>query len=160
MAGMDDVVVFRPRRLRVLTIVMSIVLCALIVVGWYALPLHLRESFTLSQRLTLLAVLAALELVMVAIASSYVRADQTGLRLRNGLRSHAVPWDQVHKVMLRPGDPWGLLLLKPADGSAFEVDLDADKRQLMGIQANDGDVSREAIETLRRRHERAIHPAR
>jgi hypothetical protein len=160
MAGMDDVVVFRPRRLRVLTIVMSIVLCALIVVGWYALPLHLRESFTLSQRLTLLAVLAALELVMVAIASSYVRADQTGLRLRNGLRSHAVPWDQVHKVMLRPGDPWGLLLLKPADGSAFEVDLDADKRQLMGIQANDGDASREAIETLRRRHERAIHPAR
>lgn len=151
----DDVLVFRPRRLRALAVVMSVALCGLVVLGWLALPVHLREQFTLSQRLTLLALLGVLELVIVAIAASYVRADAVGLQFRNGLRTYAVGWDRVHKIMLRPGDPWGLLLLIPPDGGAFEVDLDAEKRQLMGIQGNDGDAAREAIEALRRRHRRA-----
>lgn len=143
--------VFRPRRLRVLAWVMSLALCGLVVLGWTALPAHLRELFTVSQLLTLLGVLVVLELVIVSIAASYVRVDDHGLRLRNGLRSHVVSWDRVHKIMLRPGDPWALLLLRPADGTPFEVDLDAEKRQLMGIQANDGDASQRAVETLRSR---------
>lgn len=154
----DDVLVFRPRRLRVLAILMSVALCGLIAIGWFALPLHLREAFTFSQRLTLLALLGVLELVMIAIAASYVRADTVGLQFRNGLRTHAVTWDRVHKIVLRPGDPWGLLLLKPSDGRPFEVDLDAEKRQLMGIQGNDGESSRQAIEALRLRHQRALRP--
>ena len=141
---------FRPRRLRVLAVVMSVALCGLVLVGWFALPLSLRATFTLSQRLTLLGVLAVLELVVVAIAASYVQADATGLRFRNGLRSHAVPWARVHKFMLRPGDPWAIVLLLPEDGSPFEVDLDAEKRQLMGVQANDGESARLAVEELRR----------
>ncbi len=153
----DSVQVFRPRRLRILAVVMSVALCGLIVFGWLALPVHLREQFTLSQRLTLLALLAVLELVVVAIAASYVRADAVGLRFRNGFRTYAVAWERVHKIMLRPGDPWGLLLLIPSDGSTFEVDLDAEKRQLMGIQGNDGDAARDAIEALRLRHHRAVH---
>ena len=72
---------------------------------------------------------------MVALASSYVRADASGLRIRNGLRVHAVPWDRVHKIILRPGDPWALLLITPEDGRPFEADIDAEKRQLMGIQS-------------------------
>jgi hypothetical protein len=151
-----DVLVFRPGRLRVLAVVMTVVLCGIVVLGWYALPLHLREAFTFSQRLTLLALLGVLEFVMIAIAASYVRADTDGLRLRNGLRTYVVGWDRVHKIMLRPGDPWGLVLLKPSDGSGFEVDLDAEKRQLMGIQANDGEAARQAIEALRRRQQRAL----
>ena len=76
--------------------------------------------------------------MIVAAAASYVRADAEGLRFRNGLRSHQVPWARVHKIMLRRGDPWAMLLMTPADGRAFSVDLDAEKRQLMGIQAGDG----------------------
>ena len=147
----SEVSVFRPRRLRILAVVMSVGLAVLVVVGWFALPLSLRQAFTVSQLLTLSALLGLLIFVMGAIAASYVRADADGLQLRNGLRTHAVAWDQVHKIMLRPGDPWGVLLLKPADGSAFEVDLDAEKRQLMGIQANDGELARAAIAQLRQR---------
>ena len=155
-AGGDDVLLFRPKRLRVLAVVMSVALCGLIAFGWFALPIHLRQQFTPSQLLTLLGVLAVLELVMIAIAASYVRADATGLQFRNGLRTYAVGWNRVHKIMLRPGDPWGLVLLIPADGSTFEVDLDAEKRQLMGIQANDGEAARQAIAALGRRHQRAF----
>lgn len=155
MSERSDVLLFRPRRLRVLAAVGSVTLVGAVVLGWLALPLHLREAFTLSQRLTLLALLAVLLTVMAAIASSYIRADAEGLRLRNGLRRYSVPWDQVHKIVLRPGDPWALMLLKPSDGSRFEVDLDAEKRQLMGIQANDGEASRRAVRALLKLRQRS-----
>ena len=70
----------------------------------------IRALFTISQLLTLLGVLAVLILVIVAAASSYVRADASGLTIRNGLRRHQVPWSRVHKILLRSGDPWALLL--------------------------------------------------
>ncbi len=71
-----------------------------------------------------------------------------GLTVRNGFRRHVVPWSRVHKIIMRPADPWALLLLKPIDGRPFEVDLDADKRMLMGIQAGDGASAEEAVTEL------------
>lgn len=118
--------------------------------GWFALPADIRVLFTLSQRLTLIGVLAFLVGITVAAAASFVRADDQGLQIRNGLRRHTVGWDRVHKILLRPGDPWAVLLIKPV-GSEFEVDLDAEKRMLMGIQANDGPIARAAVAELRRR---------
>ena len=67
-----------------------------------------------------------------------------------------VPWERVHKIILRPGDPWAQLLLKPADGRPFEADLDADKRQLMGIQTVDGPLATAAVNELRVRHRRFL----
>jgi hypothetical protein len=93
---------------------------------------------------------------MAVLASSYVRADGLGLRIRNGLRVHLVPWERVHKIILRPGDPWAQLLLKPADGQPFVADLDADRRQLMGIQAVDGPLATAAVNELRVRHRRFL----
>ncbi|HZA04309.1 MAG TPA: PH domain-containing protein, partial [Propionibacteriaceae bacterium] len=87
---------------------------------------------------------------------SVVRADADGLRIRNGLRSHTVPWSRVHKIIFRSGDPWAQLLLIPDDGQPFEVSLDAEKRQLMGIQAVDGARAHAAVEELRRRHRQAL----
>ena len=91
--------------------------------------------------------------VLATAAASYVRADATGLRIRNGLRRYDVPWSRVHKIILRPGDPWAQALLTPADGQPFEADIDAEKRQLMGIQSSDGPGARQAVEQLRQRHE-------
>jgi Bacterial PH domain len=139
-----------------IVIIATVALCALTAIGWFLLPADVRALFTLSQLLTLLAVLAFLVAVMVALASSYVRADATGLRIRNGLRVHAVPWERVHKIILRPGDPWALLLLRPADGRPFEADLEADKRQMMGIQAVDGQLATAAVNELRVRHRRFL----
>ena len=140
-----------PRRLRVFVIVTTTVLCSLTVVWWFALPPHIRELFTISQRLTLLAVLALLVVVIVAVAASSVRADETGLQIRNGLRTYRVPWGRVHKIIFRRGDPWAQLLLTPADGGKFIVDLDAEKCQLMAIQAVDGARAHQAVVELRRR---------
>ena len=137
---------------------MAFALVALTAVFWLALPVTVRVLFSVSQRLTLLAVLALLVGVIVALVTSSVRADADGLRIRNGLRTYTVPWDRVHKVIFRSGDPWAQLLLTPADGSAFEVDLDAEKRQLMGIQAVDGPRAHAAVTELRRRHRAARPP--
>ena len=151
--GSDQVLVLRPRRLRLVVIISSPTLVALMLLGWFALPREIRVLFTTSQLLTLVGFIALIIFVLATIAASYVRADAAGLRFRNGLRRYDVPWSRVHKIILRPGDPWALVLLKPADGRPFEIDLDAEKRQLMGIQASDGLAARRAVEQLRQRQE-------
>ena len=143
--------VIRPRRLRRIAVLLAVALAALTAFGWFALPAEVRVLFTLSQRLTLLGVLAFLVLVMVALAMSVVRADAEGLWFRNGLRTHRVPWDRVHQIILRRGDPWAFVLLTPADGTPFTVDLDAEKRQLMAVQYGDGAAAQIGVEELRRR---------
>jgi Bacterial PH domain len=141
-----------PRRLRTLAVVTVAVLCTVTFVGWFALPRNIRQLFTVSELLTLLALLGLLVGVIVAVAASSVRADEAGLQIRNGLHRYRVPWSRVHKIIFRSGDPWAQLLLRPADGSEFRIDLDAEKRLLMGIQAVDGERARQAVEELRRRH--------
>lgn len=141
----------RPRRLRVVAIGMAMGLTVATGYGWLALPQEIRVLFTRSQLLTLLGLLAVLLLVMFSLAFSMVRADDSGLHFRNGLRTHAVPWDRVHKIILRRGDPWAMLLLTPADGRPFTADLDAEKRQLMALQYGDGAAAQFGVEELRRR---------
>jgi len=143
--------VIRPRRLRAVAGVFAAALALLTLYGWLALPAEIRVLFTLSQRLTLLGVLAVLVAVMVSLAMSVVRADADGLRFRNGFRTHTVPWNRVHQIILRRGDPWAFLLLTPADGRPFTADLDAEKRQLMALQYGDGAAAQYGVEELRRR---------
>ena len=150
------VFVVRPRRLRIIVLIATVALCSLTALGWFALPPNIRELFTVSQVLTLLGVLALLVGVVVGVAASFVRADETGLQIRNGLRRHQVPWGRVHKIIFRTGDPWAQLLLTPDDGTEFEADLDAEKRQLMGIQTVDGIRAQQAVEELRRLHRRFL----
>ena len=151
-----NVYVARPRRVRIIAIISSLALCILAAIGWLLLPADVRALFPLSHRLGLLGILAFPIAVMAVLASSYVRADRSGLRIRNALRVYAMPWERVHKIILRPGDPWAQLLLKPADGRPFEADLDADKRQLMGIQTVDGPLAVTAVKELRVRHRRFL----
>jgi hypothetical protein len=151
-----NVYIARPRRVRIIAIVSSLALCILAAIGWLLLPAEVRALFPLSHRLGLLGILAFPIAVMAVLASSYVRADGSGLRIRNALRVYAMPWERVHKIILRPGDPWAQLLLKPADGRPFEADLDAEKRQLMGIQTVDGPLAVAAVKELRVRHRRFL----
>jgi hypothetical protein len=150
------VYVARPRRVRMIAIISSITLCILGAIGWLLLPVEIRALFPLTHRLALLGILAFVIAAMAVLAGSYVRADESGLRIRNALRVHRVPWERVHKIILRPGDPWAQLLLKPADGLPFEADLDADRRQLMGIQTVDGPLAAAAVKELRVRHRRFL----
>ena len=151
-----DSYVARPRRVRLIAIIASVALCVLAAVGWLLLPAEIRGLFPLTHRLALLVILALTIAVMAILASSYVRADSSGLRIRNALRLHQVPWERVHKIILRPGDPWALLLMTPADGRPFEADIDAERHQLMGIQAVDGPLAKTAVDELRARHRRFL----
>ncbi len=101
--------------------------------------------------MTLLAVLALLVVVILAVAASSVRADETGLQIRNGLRTYRCRGAGYTRSSFRRGDPWAQLLLTPADGGEFAVDLDAEKCQLMAIQAVDGARAQQAVDELRRR---------
>ena len=139
-----------------IAIISSVTLCIVAAIGWLVLPAEVRALFPLTHRLGLLVILAFPIASMAILASSYVRADGSGLRIRNALRVHLVPWERVHKIILRPGDPWAQLLLKPADGRPFEADLDAEKRQLMGIQTVDGPLAVAAVKELRVRHRRFL----
>jgi len=139
-----------------ITIISSVALCIIAAIGWLLLPTDVRVLFPPTHRVALLVTLAFPIAFMAILASSYVRADGSGLRIRNALRVHLVPWERVHKIILRPGDPWAQLLLKPADGRPFEADLDADKRQLMGIQAVDRALATAAVNELRVRHRRFL----
>lgn len=146
-------VVFAPRRLRVVGGVVALALVALTVYGWFALPLEVRVLFTVSQLLTLLGFLGVLVLTVLGVAASSVRADGDGLRVRNGLRVHHEPWSQVHQIVLRPGDAWAFVLMRPEgdpDGE-FAADMDTRKRYLVGIQSGDGAYARDAVTELRRR---------
>jgi hypothetical protein len=151
--------VARPRRVRMIAIIASVALCILFAIGWLLLPADIRALFPITHRLALLLILAFPIVIMAILAGSYVRADESGLRIRNALRTHSVPWERVHKIILRPGDPWAQLLLKPADDRTFEADLDAEKRQLMGIQAVDGPLATAAVNELRVRHRRFLAAA-
>jgi hypothetical protein len=139
---------------RTIVIISTLAICVLAVIGWLLLPAEIRVLFPLTHRLSLLAIWAFL--IAIMLASSYVRADAQGLKIRNVFRVHQVPWARVHKIILRPGDPWAQLLLKPADGHPFEADLDADRRSLMGIQAVDGPRATAAVDELRVRHRRFL----
>jgi hypothetical protein len=149
-----DIYVVWPRRVRMIAIIASVALGMLAAVGWLLLPTEIRALFPLTHRVALLGILAFFIAVMAVLATSYVRADGSGLRIRNALRVHQVPWERVHKIILRPGDPWALLLMTPGDGRPFEADLDAERRQLMGIQAVDGPLAKTAVNELRARHRR------
>ena len=151
----QTIYVARPHRVRVITIIATLVLCLLTAIGWFLLPEEIRVLFTLSQRLTLLGVLALLIVGMVALASSYVRADPTAFGSAT-----------VYGFMLCRGGastrsssarrPLGSAAGQPEDGRPFEADLDAEKRQLMGIQAVDGSLAKAAVNELRVRHRRFL----
>jgi len=148
-----DPVVFVPRRLRVVGIAVAVALVALTFYGWFALPADIRVLFSFSQLLTLLGCLGVLVLVVLGVAASSVRADADGLRVRNGLRVHHVPWPRVHQIVMRPGDAWAFALVRPEEDldEPFTADMDTQRRFLVGVQAGDGAYAKQAVGELRRR---------
>lgn len=138
-------VTFRPLGVRIAVLVLGVLLVAVCAVIWLAFPQHVRDQFTLLQRLTLLAFGLAAAAGGYALARSRVEARTEGIVAVNGYRSHAYPWDQLAGVTLRAGGPWAILEL--ADGSTAAA---------MGIQGSDGARAvaqvRQLREIMRSRH--------
>ena len=71
---------------------------------------------------------------VLLLARPSLVADDRGLRVRNIVASHDVPWEVVREVAFRDGSPWATLEL-----------ADDDQLALLAVQASDGDRSVAAV---------------
>jgi len=119
--------VVRPRRALLTATVLSVVLLAFTVVGWMAMPTQTRDLFTPPQLVTLALFVLVMIGFMMCVGLSVVRADDTGLTFRNGLRTHHLDWPEVVGFRFTENDPWAYVLTED----------DPDQRPLLGLQRTD-----------------------
>jgi Bacterial PH domain len=129
---------FRPVGVLFAAIGFTIMLLVTMVAVWLTLPQHTRDSFTPVQRLTVFFMVGAALVVGHAMVRCRVDADEDGLTVVNGYRTHRLEWGQVVEVTLRPGNPWAVLDL--SDGTTCSA---------MGIQGSDGARARRQARQLR-----------
>lgn len=80
-----------------------------------------------------------LAVAVLALTRPRVRADAEGIRVRNVLGERFFPWQVVLGVHLPPGASWAQLELHDDQTIA-----------LLGVQANDGALARDAVAQLQR----------
>jgi hypothetical protein len=118
---------FQPFGVRLAVVVVGVLFLVTLAAVWIALPDEVQYGFTLTQWLTLLAMVVGVLAIGHALLRCRVDADEHGITLVNGYRTHRMDWSEVVAVSLRPGNPWAVLDL--ADGTA---------RSALGIQGSDG----------------------
>lgn len=131
--------VARPRVVFLSVVAWTVVLVAGAFLGWFALPAHVRALFTAIQVGTLLLFLAIMLGILWVVALSIVRADAAGVTIRNGLKTHRIPWSQVRGVEFTRHDSFAYLIT--GDGH--------DRRLMLGIMRSDGPRSDELVAELR-----------
>lgn len=136
---MMEPIVLRPRAALAMAVALSTVLVAAAALGWYALPADIRVLFTGLQVGTLVFFILVMIGFMMAVGLSRVRVDEAGLAIRNGLRSHRVPWAAVRGFRFTEHDPWAYVLL----------DGDPDQRPLMAVQQTDHERAEQMVSRLR-----------
>ena len=139
-AAPETTVTYRPTGARIVAIVAGSALLAVGAALWASLSAEVRATFSWWQVVTLLLFLTASLSVLHGIARTRVRADETGLEIVNGYRSHAVEWAQIVAIGLPRGAPWAVI--DTADGSVIAA---------MALQSSDGPRARAAVLALRRR---------
>jgi Bacterial PH domain len=117
----------RPLGVRIAAVAFGLALLVTVVAVWLTLPAAAQEGFTILQRITVAAMVLGVLAVGHALGRCRVDADEGGLTVVNGYRTHRLAWQQVVAVSLRPGSPWAVLDL--SDGTT---------RAALGIQGSDG----------------------
>ncbi len=120
---------------------LSISLVAAALLGWVLTPAAVQAQFTLVQLVTLIFFLALMVAMALGIGLSYVRADAAGLRFRNGVKTHEVPWNEIKAFRYREGDPWPFVLVR----------TEVEQRPLLGIQRSDRNYAEQCVAELRER---------
>ncbi|WP_237706609.1 PH domain-containing protein [Kribbella flavida] len=128
---------FHPRIVAAVTAAMAASMLAIFGVIWFRLPDESRATFTLFQRLTLLAFFGTVLYLLYRMATVRVTAYADGLRVRNVFRSYDYPWTAVKVLRFKPGDPW--LQLFDADGNRLGI---------LAVQASEGDRATAAAKQL------------
>ncbi len=127
---------FRPRRGRVLPLVMAsvaVVVCTVVAIGMGA------GGWRVGDQLALIGLGLALAAFLGRYASIRAVPDATGLTVRNLMLTRTVTWDEVIEVRFPDGAPWVTL----------ELD-DSDELAVMAIQRADGQFGRDEAMRLAR----------
>lgn len=120
--------VFRPRRGRVVPLVMATV--ALVITAGVALGMG-RAGWAGGDQLALFGLGAGLAAFLGRYASIRAVGDDVGLTVRNLLLTRTVLWDEIVEVRFPDGAPWVSLEL-----------TDTDELAVMAIQRADGEDAR------------------
>lgn len=143
-AGEQPVIEFRSLPALMMGAGLSTILVIAALFGWMMLGDEIRTQFTIPQILTLLGFMAIMIGIMMGIGLSYVRVDDEGFHLRNGLRTHHYGWHEVRDVQFNEGDPWAYLVTNHTD------EEDEQKTHFMlAIQSSEGPRAQEHVAELR-----------
>lgn len=129
---------YYPRATTLTAIGLSVVLLFAAWLGWQALPPEIQHLFSGVQLGTLVLFVLVMLGMMLGLGLSHVRADDDGLLIRNGLRTHRIGWQQIEGFRFTAHDPWAYVLFSEDPGS----------RPLMAVQRVDGDRARGFVDEL------------
>ncbi len=129
---------YRPLGPRIAGLVAMVALLAVGAAAWFTFDAPTRASFTTFQRGTVIVLTLLALATIYSLVRSRVRADEDGLTVVNGYRSHRLAWEQIISIHLAPGAPWATLDL--SDGRTVSA---------MALQGSDGARSRRAVRELR-----------
>ena len=118
---------FHPWMVAMMSTAMGLSLVAVFGVIWFRLSAESRDTFTLFQRITLLAFFGVILWLLYRMATVRVTAYADGLRVRNVFKSYRYGWDNVKALRFRAGDPW--LQLFDAEGNRLGI---------LAVQASEG----------------------
>jgi hypothetical protein len=129
-----------PRRLRLMTALMAAALVAAMTVVAVLLKSSTTGvvSFHTSDQVAMIGLGLALGAGVLLVGRSRVDADADGLRVRNVVVHHEVPWSAVRAVRFDQHSPWATLLLTNDDELAVSA-----------VQAADGERALVAVRGLR-----------
>lgn len=141
----ETTLVIRPRR----ALIMCSVLAVLLLVVFVVVALLLRSShtgvvFEKSDQVAMIGIGVLLALGTMLFANARVKADATGIEVRNVLATRRFTWHQVLSVSFPDGASWARLELP--DDEYFSV---------MAVQAVDRERAVAAVRALRRLHKEA-----
>lgn len=129
-----------PRRMRLIcAVTAAVVLVVLVVVAVLLKQSSVGVvSFHTSDQVAMVVLGVILSGGILALGRPRVDADRSGVRVRNILASHQVPWEMVRAVRFERSSAWATLLL--ANGDELAV---------LALQAADGERAVRAVEGLR-----------
>jgi hypothetical protein len=128
---------FRPRRGRILPLVMAgiaVAVCTVVAIGMGA-----AGEWQVGDQLALVGLGLGLAAFLGRYASIKAVPDGVGLTVRNLMLTRTVSWDEILEVRFPDGAPWVTL----------ELD-DTDEVAVMAIQRADGQLAREEALRLAR----------
>jgi hypothetical protein len=142
-----------PRRLRLVCALTAAVVVAVMVVVGLSLPGTTNSvvSYGPWDQVALIGIGVLLGAGILVFGLSRVQADAAGIRIRNILVRHEIPWSAVRAVRFDRSSAWASLQLENDDELA-----------VLAVQAGDKEYAVRAVEGLRALHTsaRAAEPSR